>query len=133
MESRTKNDFWSPEDKQSFHRLIIEHKKDLAKVSKSMPNKNMGDVLQYYLASYKSSRSYAVFKGLRIAERERVEREEEVELMRGDGNNEFCSICDDGGDLVCCEVSFFFSFFLVLSSFDASLPHALAVLSLTNN
>ena len=66
-----------------------------------MPDKDMGDVLQYYLSSYKSSRSYPALKSLMQKERERLELEE----VRGpdDGNDQYCHVCDDGGELLCCE------------------------------
>ena len=48
-----RNALWSATSRETFHRLIILHKKNLRLVARDMPDKNMGDVLQYYLSVYK--------------------------------------------------------------------------------
>ena len=52
-----RNALWSAACRDTFHRLIILHKKNLRLVARDMPNKNMGDVLQYYLSCYKVRRA----------------------------------------------------------------------------
>ena len=71
-------------------------KKDFNYVVKNLPNRNMKEVYQYYLGTYKHTGNYKIMK-------------ETVKLHRltdnlDTRNSNTCAICDDGGDLLCCDV-----------------------------
>ena len=52
---------WTDEEKALFREAIFEYRKDLKAVAKKM-NKSMGNVITYYLGSYKHSDDYRLLK-----------------------------------------------------------------------
>eukprot|EP00968_Pinguiococcus_pyrenoidosus_P028339 scaffold7780_cov267-Pinguiococcus_pyrenoidosus.AAC.2 len=68
--------------------------RDLGEVKKLLPEKTMGDVLKYYY-KWKCSPSYIDWR--------RREKVKKVEEDIPDWHNDVCEICDEGGDIICCD------------------------------
>ena len=85
---------WTDEEKALFHEAIFEHRKDLKAVAKKM-NKSMGNVMTYYLGTYKHSNDYRLLKV--VCQIEKEKQEDEVP------DNDICRVCREGGHLVVCD------------------------------
>ena len=85
---------WTDEEKALFHDAIFEHRKDLKAVAKKM-NKSMGNVMTYYLGTYKHSNDYRLLKV--VCQMEKEKQEDEVP------DNDICRVCREGGHLVVCD------------------------------
>ena len=85
---------WTKEEKVLFHEAIFEHRKDLKAVAKKM-NKSMGNVMTYYLGTYKHSNDYRLLKV--VCQMEKEKQEDEVP------DNDICRVCREGGHLVVCD------------------------------
>jgi len=85
---------WTDEEKALFHEAIFEHRKDLKAVAKKM-NKSMGNVMTYYLGSYKHSDDYRLLK--LVCQQEKEKAEDEVP------DNDICRLCREGGHLLVCD------------------------------
>ena len=82
------------EEKALFREAIFEHRKDLKAVAKKM-NKSMGNVITYYLGSYKHSDDYRLLK--LVCQQEKEKAEDEVP------DNDICRLCREGGHLLVCD------------------------------
>ena len=85
---------WTDEEKALFREAIFEHRKDLKAVAKKM-NKSMGNVITYYLGSYKHSDDYRLLK--LVCQQEKEKAEDEVP------DNDICRLCREGGHLLVCD------------------------------
>ena len=85
---------WTDDEKALFHEAIFEHRKDLNAVAKKM-NKSMGNVMTYYLGSYKHSDDYRLLK--LVCQQEKEKAEDEVP------DNDICRLCREGGHLLVCD------------------------------
>jgi len=86
---------WTWEEKEKFHLEIFRQRKDLKALCVVM-NKDMGDILSYYLGKYKKSDHYRLLKTVLIEER--IEKANSS-LHQMDQ----CAICEDGGNLLICD------------------------------
>jgi hypothetical protein len=86
---------WTPEEKELFRTEIFRKRKDFKALS-TLLNKDMGDILSYYLGTYKKSDDYRLLKTVLI--------EEKIEKARSSIHNiDQCAICEDGGSLLICD------------------------------
>ena len=85
---------WTDEEKALFHDAIFEHRKDLKAVAKKM-DKSMGNIMTYYLGTYKHSNDYRLLKV--VCQMEKEKQDNEVP------DNDICRLCREGGHLVVCD------------------------------
>ncbi|KAG7359064.1 PHD-finger domain containing protein [Nitzschia inconspicua] len=86
---------WTDEEKETFRRDIFRKRKDFKALSLLL-NKNMGDILAYYLGTYKKSDDYRLLKTVLVEER--------IEKARSSLHHiDQCAICEDGGSLLICD------------------------------
>lgn len=90
---------WSTEEKDLFHKLILESGKNIRYVAKRMRTKTLNNCLGYYYGSFKMSADYAQLKTMRRHEgkQDMPCLEDEDELIN------YCAVCQDGGELLCCD------------------------------
>jgi PHD-finger len=86
---------WTAEEKETFRLEIFRQRKDFKALSVLL-KKDMGDILSYYLGTYKKSDEYRLLKTVLI--------EEKIEKARSSLHNiDQCAICEDGGSLLICD------------------------------
>ena len=87
---------WTAQDKEKFHFEIFRSRKNFKALFQSMDNKEMGDIIAYYLGQYKKSDDYRFLKTVRVEE-----RREKAEQANHDVDH--CAICGEGGNLLICD------------------------------
>lgn len=86
---------WGDSEKALFKEGMYRFGRDLRSVQRqSLPRRSMGEVLSYYY-KWKSSREYRAWR--------RQHKMKQVLSMIPDWHNDVCEICDEGGDLICCD------------------------------
>jgi hypothetical protein len=86
---------WTEEEKEKFRNEIFRLRKDFKALCEVM-GKEMGQILSYYLGTYKKSDDYRLLKTVLMEER--------VEKARSSLHNlDQCAICEDGGSLLICD------------------------------
>lgn len=86
---------WTAEEKETFRNEIFRKRKDFKELSELL-HKDMGDILSYYLGTYKKSDEYRLLKTVLI--------EEKIEKARSSLHHvDQCAICEDGGSLLICD------------------------------
>mmetsp|Transcript_28711 Transcript_28711/g.43048 ORF Transcript_28711/g.43048 Transcript_28711/m.43048 type:complete len:379 (+) Transcript_28711:768-1904(+) len=84
---------WTQEERELFHLLTLDSRKDLYTVSKKM-GKSINNCMTYYLGKYKHSDYYRFTK--EICVQERADK-------KSRGNAEACAVCKEGGNLLICD------------------------------
>jgi len=87
---------WSSNDIKKFHAEIFRCRKNFKALSQSMGNKEMGDIIAYYLGHYKKSEDYRLLKTVRMEER--IEK-----AQQPNHDADHCVICGEGGNLLICD------------------------------
>jgi len=82
---------WTHQDRELFHAHMLESNKDFSLVAKRM-NKSLNSILLYYYRTYKHRNVYKSMKSKRLVDRQ-----------RNDNNSDECKVCNDGGNLICCD------------------------------
>jgi hypothetical protein len=86
---------WSAQEKELFRTEIFRKRKDF-KALCALMSKDMGDILSYYLGTYKKSDEYRLLKTVLI--------EEKIDKARSSIHHiDQCAICEDGGSLLICD------------------------------
>lgn len=86
---------WTQDEKELFRLEIFRKRKDFKALCDVM-KKDMGDILSYYLGTYKKSDDYRLLKTVLI--------EEKIEKARSSLHHiDECAICEDGGSLLICD------------------------------
>lgn len=87
---------WTADDEEKFHLEIFRSRKNFKALRQSMTNKEMGDIIAYYLGRYKKSDDYRLLKNVRIQE-----RKDKAEQSNHDVDH--CAACGEGGNLLICD------------------------------
>lgn len=82
---------WTREEKELYHASMLESNKDFPAVAKRM-DKSLNNILTYYYGTYKHFNDYKTMKRSRLLDQERNNK-----------NSDECQICNDGGNLICCD------------------------------
>lgn len=86
---------WTQADKDCFHKIMVTTFKELGDASKAL-QKSIGSCIWYYYHSYKHSSQYKLLKEVIKADKEKF-------AMQEKSDNNYCMVCADGGDLLCCD------------------------------
>uniref|UniRef100_A0A7S2LR92 PHD-type domain-containing protein n=1 Tax=Leptocylindrus danicus TaxID=163516 RepID=A0A7S2LR92_9STRA len=86
---------WTRKEKEKFNITIWNTRKNFREITKAT-GRSYSDCLVYYLSVYKKTHDYQQLKKLRVAEREKFKAEY--------GVDETCEVCDEGGQLIVCEI-----------------------------
>jgi hypothetical protein len=87
---------WTTEDKEKFRLEIFRSRKNFKAVCRRMGDKEMGDIIAYYLGSYKKSDDYRLLKTVRLEERMQKTEQSSHDV-------DHCAICGEGGNLLICD------------------------------
>ncbi|KAL3909423.1 MAG: hypothetical protein SGILL_008095 [Bacillariaceae sp.] len=86
---------WTEDEKELFRNEIFRRRKDLKALCGVM-GKTMGQILSYYLGTYKKSNDYRLLKTVIL--------DEKIEKARSSHHVvDQCAICEDGGSLLICD------------------------------
>lgn len=86
---------WTKKEKEKFNITIWNSRKNFREITKAT-GRSYADCIVYYLSVYKKTNDYQQLKKIRVAEREKFKAEY--------GIDETCEVCDEGGQLLVCEI-----------------------------
>mmetsp|Transcript_28535 Transcript_28535/g.91482 ORF Transcript_28535/g.91482 Transcript_28535/m.91482 type:complete len:503 (-) Transcript_28535:680-2188(-) len=85
---------WTTRERQSFEEHIYGFGRDLHKVAAQFPGKDIGSVMRYYY-KWKCTPSYVEWR--------RHEKARKIDAVIPDWHNDICEVCEEGGDIICCD------------------------------